>query len=173
LPLRVQWFIHTLRWHMRCPPEPMRYLCDWQTPYNTAEDHRDCLKSALEYMIERLEQIRSNPKALNTASVKTFKEWNEDIWLHLWPESPSETESILLCREARDYSDVAPAFPGMMVVNIKDVTLDDEWKDFCEAEISCGATSTSRSKFTGYPGGGTGELVGEFSDIYYPEITTE
>lgn len=144
-----------------------KFKCNFDLLYQEADRQRDCLVTNEGILIAYLQRVLAGGEP--DSSIAVLKKWNNDIWTNLWPESPSKTKKILYCTEAKEYFDVAPHFRGMMVANIKEVFLDGDWWTSCDVSVSCGGSSFSKSKFTGYPSG-EGELVGTFQDIYYPEI---
>jgi hypothetical protein len=146
--------------------------CDYDTPYIEAEKQRQCLITNLGLVIEYLNKVVT--LGGTNISIPSLRGWNNQIWANVWNgqgiKEATDCMSVT-CGEA-DPSNVF--FPGMMVMNIQDVQLSDEsWQTDCKAVSSCGATSSSKSKFCGkgWPCGGKGSLLGSFQDNYEPEIT--
>jgi len=158
--------------------------CDYDAKYTEADKQRTCLMKNEQCIIDALNDIVSKPAqtppAASPSSIASLKKWNDDIWTHVWPGDGGLIFPIdrlpgdAGCQDTKEYLGVADDLPngrGMMVINVEDVTLSGPWEVSCTVTASCGASSFSKSKFTGYPDTGEkGKLVGQFKDIYYPEI---
>jgi len=148
---------------------------DQMTLYNEAVNLRQEYLDAIDCVLKWLTKI--NTLTGNSAAIPGFRDWHELIWVNVWPAAYNEgrlSPDILTCDQVKAYYDEAKDWPGMMVINIKDVVLDSgDWKTSCHVTSTCGATSDSKSKFHAgdNPGGDPGGLVGTFDDSYYPEIT--
>jgi len=146
--------------------------CNYDYYYNLADTERTCLLQNHQCIMAALVRIKSGGSP--DSSIAVLKKWNDDIWTHVWPQDGgSFAFHLLACGDAKSFMGVNPKFPGALVSKIKDVTLSsDEWKSSCKVATSCGATSSSKSRFSGdRNGGATGYLEGQFSDTFYPEIT--
>lgn len=114
-------------------------------------------------VIEGLRLI--NEDLTSQVSIPVLQKWNKDIFDKVWAEQAGDFPTVTTCEDVKNYLD-GSEYPGMMVINIDNVTLSGEWNTQCTVTASCGKSttiSTSTSKFKG------GD-IGTFKDEYYPEI---
>jgi len=159
------------------------YQCDPQIAYNAAVAARQTYIDKIQCVINWLTSIRDSSG--HNLAIPALYSYHSDIFNNLWPEPTGDgkLQNISTYEEAANYSEeyffdehgLHPLHPGMMVININNVTLDtlddESWETSCKVVSSCGGTSFSKARFDGYNDAGKGELVGTFNDTYYPEIT--
>ncbi|MDP2928388.1 MAG: hypothetical protein Q8N80_06300 [Candidatus Omnitrophota bacterium] len=145
--------------------------------FQEAKTMTDTLRTKLGCVKQGLLEIKNNT-SMTKITVPSLVLWNDEIWNLVWvteyPMLPV-THCVGGMESAKGWYNVNADEPGMMIININDVTLGgvwEEWKTKCTVTASCaGSTTTnsSTSKFWG-DGGGRGLNIGLFIDDYYPEI---
>ena len=155
-----------------CPDEKSA-KCDYEAYYAEARIQRQCLLDQIDCFLPQFTKILSEPEPV--ASIAVLKAWNNKIWNEVWNSPKNDTKATdCLSVTCKQNPPDNVYWPGMMVINIYDVTLSDEsWETDNVAVSSCGASRHSRSKFCGqvWPCGGKGDLLGAFRDRYESEIT--
>jgi hypothetical protein len=141
-------------------PNPVRF-------FNEARNMQTKLSGLQKCVISGLTKISTLPK--HDLTIPGLQEWNVLIRDNVWPYpdgSKVKYKEVGTCKEVIDYFDVAPDYPGMMIINIQSVTLDGNWETTSTVNASSGGTATTSTSTSKFDGGD----IGTFKDAYYPEI---
>ncbi|MCX5698278.1 MAG: pilus assembly protein TadG-related protein [Candidatus Omnitrophica bacterium] len=144
-----------------CNPDPY---------YHKARQKQQTLSQFQRCATTWLEQI--NSLSGEKLTIPMLGQLNILIWENVWAERPG-VQSVRTLENVTTYLDDSD-YPGMMVINIKSVTLDPPaWTTKCTVKIFWedengilqGPTSFSTSGFDG------GDIGGAFEDTYYSRIS--